>query len=153
MQIVGYSREELIERLETNSIPEPNTGCQLWLKADNGNGYGVMGLRKSGQRMHYVHRVAYMVFKGDIPDDLEIDHSCGVRSCINPYHLRVVTHHENMLLSNNTIASIHLQKTHCYKGHPFSSENTYLLRGGGRQCLTCRRAFDKKRGKRRGVQR
>lgn len=34
----------------------------------------------------------------------------------------------------------HTNQTHCIHGHPFSVENTYVVKSNGaRQCVTCRR--------------
>jgi len=38
----------------------------------------------------------YEYFKGPVPDGLELDHLCRVRSCCNPDHLEPVTHKENI---------------------------------------------------------
>jgi hypothetical protein len=43
------------------------------------------------------HRFAYELLVGPIPEDLELDHLCRVRHCVNPAHLEPVTHLENIL--------------------------------------------------------
>ncbi len=58
-------------------------------------GYGVMDWR---QRPHRAHRLMYMVASGkDIPDGLEVCHSCDNPPCCNPKHLWLGTHQENMV--------------------------------------------------------
>ncbi len=42
------------------------------------------------------HRLSWMAFRGPIPDGLFILHKCDVPSCVNPLHLRIGTHLENM---------------------------------------------------------
>lgn len=42
------------------------------------------------------HRVVYSLLVKDIPDALCILHTCGNKICVNPKHLRVGTHKENM---------------------------------------------------------
>lgn len=44
------------------------------------------------------HRVAWLLFRGDIPDACtDLDHfECGKRACWNPWHVEPVTHAENM---------------------------------------------------------
>lgn len=43
------------------------------------------------------HVVAWRLFRGDIPDDLELDHfECQYPPCWNPWHVDPVTHYENM---------------------------------------------------------
>jgi len=110
--------------------------CWLWTGATQKSGYG--GINIAGRR-HLVHRVAYEFVIGPIPDGLEIDHTCGTRNCVNPEHLEVVSHAENMRRGYWTT------KTHCRNGHEFTPDNTKIEVGGYRRCLTCRRATDARR--------
>lgn len=57
------------------------------------NGYGC--LKVFGKTVS-AHRFSYELHKGPIPDGMEILHSCDVRRCVNPDHLRVGTHAANM---------------------------------------------------------
>lgn len=66
--------------------------CIEWPHHIARNGYGQM--RYNG-RARYAHRVLYEQFYGPIPKGLVVDHLCGVRSCINPLHMEVVTQREN----------------------------------------------------------
>ena len=82
------------ERLGRLSIPEPNTGCLIWL-GSLAHGYGRIG--KSRQRgSRYAHIVAYELANGPVPEGLQLDHKCRVRCCINPDHLEPVTQQENI---------------------------------------------------------
>jgi hypothetical protein len=71
----------------------PDTGCWLWDGSKYPNGYG--WLKVFGKVMS-VHRFSYELHKGPIPEGLCILHSCDVRHCVNPDHLRTGTHQENM---------------------------------------------------------
>lgn len=86
------------ERILRRSMPEPNSGCWLWLGAVMENGYGVSSNRAPDRASHteLVHRQSYRAFKGAIPEGMQIMHKCDVRSCVNPDHLQVGTHLENM---------------------------------------------------------
>lgn len=72
---------------------DKDTGCWLWNGHKYSNGYGVI---KVFGKDNLVHRFAYNLYHGDIPDGLEILHSCDVKNCVNPDHLRAGTHQENM---------------------------------------------------------
>ncbi|KKL88363.1 hypothetical protein LCGC14_1925460 [marine sediment metagenome] len=102
--------------------------CWDWLGAKNNNGYGRFG-------HEYAHRYSYTNFVGIIPARLQIDHLCRNRSCVNPYHLEVVTPLENWRRGTSHSAN-NARKTHCSKGHAFTPENTYFK--GGRSWRTCR---------------
>jgi hypothetical protein len=78
----------LAERLEQWSIPEPNSGCLIWMGALNDKGYGRM---KVAGRMRQAHVVAYELANGPIPLGLLPDHLCRTRCCINEAHLEPVT--------------------------------------------------------------
>lgn len=82
----------LIERLEHYSMPEPNSGCLLWLGAAT-NGYGVV---YAEGRRHSAHRAAWMLRNGPIPSGKVICHKCDVPGCINPDHLFLGTHADNV---------------------------------------------------------
>lgn len=119
----------LLER----SIPEPNSGCWLWLGVTDGCGYGAPHI---GQRMYLAHRLSYELFVGPIPADLTIDHKCCVRCCINPDHLEPVTRAEN---SRRAMARLRGADTACRNGHEFTPQNTYRDNRGWRVCRQCNR--------------
>ena len=107
---------------------DPETGCHNWTGARHRNGYGAFGL---DGKVHRPHRIAYELFKGRIPEGLEIDHLCRNRGCVNPDHLEAVSHQENMRRGVSA-------RTHCSRGHPLSGDNLYTTPNGYRVCKTCR---------------
>lgn len=82
-----------------------NSGCWLWTGHTvfppkyPQHKYGQYYLRSLGHGRGFfvkAHRFSYAFAKGPIPKGLEIDHICNVKLCVNPAHLRAVTHKENV---------------------------------------------------------
>lgn len=102
-------------------------GCWEWQGYRYGNGYAGMSWQGKQQLLH---RLVYEHFVEAIPSDMQIDHLCRIRHCVNPAHLEVVTPRENTRRA---------MRTHCVNGHEFTPENTYTPIDGKRYCRACRR--------------
>lgn len=94
---------------------------------------------KVNGKTFYAHRVSYMLAKGPISKGLEPDHLCRNPSCVNPGHLEVVTHRDNVL-RGKAVTAINSRKDFCLRGHPLSGANLYLRPDRhGRECRACRK--------------
>lgn len=116
-------------------------GCQTWTGAKSWNGYGQF--RYQG-RVQYAHRVAYTLLVGPIPDELQLDHLCRNRACVNTDHLQPVTGQVNI----NRGRLPQSEKTHCPKGHPYTLLNTIWYKGQ-RYCRECKREWNREYMKRK----
>ena len=91
--------KNLIDRLLKKTIPEPNSGCWLWIGGTKKEGYGQIVIRpkRPGQRrkVKSTHRVSYELLKGPIPAGMLVLHSCDMPCCINPDHLFLGTTQDN----------------------------------------------------------
>lgn len=128
-------RPNLRRRVFSGLVIDPS-GCLLWTRETDKDGYGRLKFRGRWVR---VHRAMFEWFVEPIPPELEPDHLCRVRRCASPAHLELVTHRENMLRAAG-FAAENAAKTHCDKGHEYTPVNTYVTPSGSRDCRTCRRA-------------
>ena len=108
-------------------------------------GYGMVPW--GGGKYRMAHRVAWELFRGPIPEGLQLDHLCRNGACINPNHLEPVTGRENTLRGFG-VASMRAKQTHCKRGHEFNESNTRML-DRHRICRTCKREYERERSKRR----
>jgi hypothetical protein len=84
---------ELKDIYEDKYIPVTESGCWLWLLGLDSAGYGKC---KIHGEMFGAHRVLWMMSNGAIPDGLFVLHKCDVTCCVNPSHLYLGTHQDNI---------------------------------------------------------
>ncbi len=121
---------------------QTESGCWLWTGDTVGNGesnqYGRM--RVNG-KIWRVHRLAYVITNGSIPEGLVIDHLCRNQLCFNPSHLEAVPQYANVMRGSG-VCAVNARKTSCRNGHAFTAANTYVHILNGRPkryCRTCGR--------------
>lgn len=86
-----------------NALPMPErfwtyteraaNGCLIWIGAKNKNGYGSFAINGKTET---ASRVAYLLSKGEIPKNLFVLHRCDNPLCVEPCHLFLGTHQDNM---------------------------------------------------------
>jgi hypothetical protein len=98
----GLSVRQRFERLY---IPEPMSGCFLWIGArQHTNGrltrnmerYGYFTMSSRPKRFVYAHRFAWEQEHGPIPSTVHVLHRCDNPPCVNVDHLYLGTHASNM---------------------------------------------------------
>lgn len=85
--IIGYDKRRLLANCE-----KVDSGCWEW-KRYTKLGYGITCL--NGEILG-AHRASWIIFRGEIPEGMQVNHKCHNRKCINPDHLYVGTQQQNV---------------------------------------------------------
>ena len=130
-------QERLYSRIKKNELD-----CWVWQGCVIRR-YG--GIKIAG-KMKRAHRISWELTNGPIPDGLFVCHHCDVPLCINPDHLFLGTHTDNMrdMIKKGRKSKIvwNTNKTHCKQGHTFNEQNTryYVWKDKEHRCCrTCDR--------------
>jgi hypothetical protein len=128
--------DRFMSRMAISDQEYNGTPCWEWLGRKDDGGYGDFDLDNKSIKAH-IFSYEYLI--GPRSNELELDHLCRNRSCVNSTHLEQVTHREN-ILRGLSFAARNAKKTHCPSGHEYTPENTRMLpNNSGRRCRTCHR--------------
>lgn len=140
------STYEQLERIVSRFIEQPN-GCWHHPSKPGSKGYAVTKFGWPVSKSILIHRLSWMYYKGDIPEDMVLDHlchdpatcaggdTCKHRRCVNPNHLQLVSAADN---SKKTVRLLKY-KTHCKRGHLLEGNTVQYKSRNTMYCLTCRR--------------
>ena len=128
-----------LDRIAPRLVVDEETGCWRFTGTLT-TGYGRVSV---GGRLFLVHRIAYELFVGPIPEGLQIDHvwdrGCRHRDCANPAHLEAVTLAENKRRGRQGV--LWTMPETCKYGHPLEGDNLAPGRPGHDRwrCRACSR--------------
>lgn len=88
-------KEEIRCRLESRI--KWNGDCMEWTGKKDHKGYGKISITKDGiERPRFCHRVAWTLYRGEIPIDMCVCHKCDNPACFRIDHLFLGTQKDNV---------------------------------------------------------
>jgi len=85
----------MLEKMDERFITKVNKTATCWLWTGGLDSWNYGNYRLNGKCVK-AHRYSYMINKGNIPEGMLIRHTCDEPKCVNPSHLILGTHQDNM---------------------------------------------------------
>lgn len=90
-----YARAFCSDKCRFMAYVEKSDDCWIWKGGINRRGYGKFSFLE--KKSAIASRVSYELFKGPIEKEKYVCHLCDIPLCVNPDHLWIGSHVENML--------------------------------------------------------
>ena len=136
---LDYNKFNELPELFWNKVEKTET-CWFWLgKKDDGYGRWAP---QGESKQYLVHRLSFAVLKQKIESNMQIDHLCKTRHCLNPDHLEQVTTKENTRRGLSGVFNTDPEL--CPHGHEYDGEVPGKAPGSiYKTCSTCSKGENK----------